>query len=86
VDVVKRRLHVLLDLYKTRERAVAAMDRVPSLLGVQSQSMLLVADYVRSIGGFSEEDLAIILEREPRLLAYSLTGIAGLWSLSPFLP
>ncbi|CAL8467694.1 g7232 [Coccomyxa elongata] len=50
------------------------LTRAPSILAYQSQQMLHIADYITSLGSFSIEDVAVLLQREPRILGYSLTG------------
>lgn len=65
---------MLLDVYMSKEGTVEALKKAPTILGIQTGKMMLVSDFIQSLGGFSREDLATILLKEPRLMAYNLTG------------
>lgn len=74
---MEKRLALLIRLCLSKENAVAILTRAPSILAYQSQQMLHIADYIASLGSFSIEDVAVLLQREPRILGYSLTGTSA---------
>ena len=74
--MINNRVQSLLDLGLSTEAVVDILSRLPRLLGYQSSQLQAMGGYLTGLSGLSKAELAIILQREPRLLTYSVGGMS----------
>ena len=75
VDIVDSRLQGLLDLCLTDAAVADMLSRVPTLLGYQSKQLQAILEYLGGRAGLSDAVMASSLQREPRILSYSVAGV-----------
>ena len=64
------------------EEAVADMLlRVPTLLGYQSKQLRAMREYLGGLAGLSGADVASLLQKEPRILSYSVAGVLTVFTM-----
>ena len=74
-DMIERRLQGLLDLGLTEEAVADMLSRMPTLLGYQSKQLQAMREYLGGLAGLSRADVASLLQKEPRILSYSVAGV-----------
>ena len=77
VDVVESRLQGLSDLGLTDEAVADMLPRLPTLLGYQSKQLQAMREDLGGLAGLSRADVASLLQKEPRILSYSVAGVLG---------
>ena len=77
VEIVESRLQGLLDLGLSDKAVVDMLSRMPTLLGYQSKQLQAMREYLGGLAGFSNADVASLLQKEPRILSYSVAGVLG---------
>ena len=75
--MVESRLQGLLDLGLTEEAVADMLSRMPTLLGYQSKHLQATQEYLGGHAGFSRADVALLLQKQPRILSYSVAGVLG---------
>ena len=75
--MIKRRLQALKGLGFSAEAIVSMLSRVPSLLGYQSKGFNAIGEYLTGLGGLSKADVDALVQKDPRVLTYSITGKAA---------
>ena len=73
--MVESRLQGLLDLGLTEEAVADMLSRMPTLLGYQSKQLQAMREYLGGLAGLSRADVASLLQKEPRILSYSVAGV-----------
>lgn len=76
-SMIERRLQALKGLGFSAEAIVSMLSRVPSLLGYQSKGFNAIGEYLTGLGGLSKADVAALVQKDPRVLTYSITGKAA---------
>ena len=76
-SMIERRLQALKRLGLSAEAIVSMLSRVPSLLGYQSKGFNAIGEYLTGLGGLSKADVAALVQKDPRVLTYSITGKAA---------
>ena len=76
-DMVERRLQGLMDLGLTEAAVAGMLSRMPTLLGYQSKQLQAMREYLGGLAGLSRADVASLLQKEPRILSYSVAGVLG---------
>lgn len=74
VALIERRLQALQDLGLCAEAIAGMLSRMPSLLGYQSRHLQAMGEYLTGLGGLTKADVALLLQKEPRILSYSFEG------------
>ena len=77
VDIVESRLQGLLDLGLSDKAVADMLSGIPTLLGYQSKQLQAMREYLGGLAGLSEADMASLLQKEPRILSYSVAGVLG---------
>ena len=77
VDVVESRLQGLSDLGLTDEAVADMLSRSPTLLRYQSMQLQAMREDLGGLAGLSRADVASLLQKEPRILSYSVAGVLG---------
>ena len=77
VGMVESRLQGLSDLGLTDEAVADMLSQSPTLLGYHSKQLQAMREALGGHVGLSRTDVASLLQKEPRILSYSVAGVLG---------